>query len=339
MAIRVGIVGFGFMGKMHTRILASHPDVEVVAVCDENPNAFSKENLALAGNIATGSVDTIDFDRIELYQDYDAFLDDAGLDLVDICLPTFLHCRFTVKALEQGKHVICEKPIALNLDEAGQMIKAAEKGEKSLFMAHCIRYWPEYAWLKQALDEKRYGAVKAAFFKRISASPIGGAWMRDQKAGGDVVLDMHIHDTDFICHLFGEPVDVQSRATSVLTPVPDVVSTHYIYDDIPVVHAIGSWGSPDGYEFEMSYTILCEKATIKYSSCQTPTLKVYGIDGVVAVPEIAEGDGYMHELYDFIDCIKKQRVCSVITPQQASLALSVVLKETQSAKGLNQFKM
>ena len=165
-------------------------------------------------------------------------------------------------------------------------------------------------------------------------SPLPGwnPWLRDQEAGGDAILDLHIHDTDFIYYLFGVPVDVQSQVTSVLTNVPDVVSTHYIYENVPVVHAIGSWGSPDGYEFEMSYTLLCENATIEYSSRHAPTVKVYNTDQTVTTPEMAEGDGYEHELYDFIDCIKQKNPCSVITPQDAYNALALVLKETASAR-------
>jgi predicted dehydrogenase len=333
MPIKVGVVGFGFMGKMHTNIWGTHPDVELTAICDPNVDALSKDKLVTEGNLATGSVETIDLDKIAKYSDYDKFLDHERLDVVDICLPTFLHCDHTVRALDSGKHVMCEKPIALTLEEADKMINAAKKSNKSLFIAHCIRFWPEYAWLKQAVDEERYGKVKAAIFKRVSPLPGWGwnNWLLDQKRSGDAALDLHIHDTDFIYYLFGKPKDIYSQGASVLTSGTDIITTSYIYDDVPVVFAIGSWGSPGTYPFEMAFTVLCDQATIEYSINKTPTLTVYKTDGSTEQPELEPGDGYTREIEYFADCIKNGRKPTVVTSDDARYALELTLKEKNKA--------
>ena len=335
MAIRVGLLGLGFMGKMHMSIYAKNKDAELVAICDSTAENLTKESLSQGGNIEIGGLADFDFDAVPKYSSFDEFIKHDGLDLIDICLPTYLHSEYAVKAFENGKHVICEKPIALDLGQADKMIAAADKAGKELFISHCIRFWPEYAWLKEALDEKRYGAVKSAIFKRMAPLPVTSwdNWSIDSKLGGDGAFDLHIHDTDMINYLFGKPQDVYARASSVLSSGLDIIATQYIYDDVPVVLAVGSWGSPGSYPFEMVYTVLCEEATIEYSSSKNPTLSVYKKDGPVENPEIPPGDGYAGEIEYFIGCIRDGRKPEIITPGSARDSLEIVLKELDSAKG------
>lgn len=335
MAIKVGLLGLGFMGKMHMSIYANNKNAELVAICDSTAENLTKESLSRGGNIEIGDVGDFDFDSVPKYTSFDEFIKREDLDLIDICLPTYLHCEYSVKAFENGKHVICEKPIALDLDQADKMIAAADKAGKSLFIGHCIRFWPEYAWLKEALAEKRYGAAKSAMFRRMSPLPVTSwdNWSIDSKLGGDAALDLHIHDTDFVNYLFGKPSDVYARTASIMTSGLDIISTQYLYDDVPVVLAVGSWGSPGSYPFEMAYTILCEEATIEYSCCNSPTLSVYKKDGSTENPALAPGDGYAREIEYFLGCIRDGCKPAIITPESARDSLEIVLNEIESAQG------
>jgi len=334
MSIKVGIVGFGFIGKMHLSVYLKNPDAEVVTICDLSKDALKKENLTKGGNIDLGEIDEKKLNQIAAYSDFDEFLNHDGLDLVDVCLPTYLHCDYTVRALGKGKHVICEKPMSLTLKEADKMIAAAEKSGKSLFIAHCIRFWPEYVWLKQAVDENRYGRVGAAIFKRVSPMPTWTweNWIIDEKRSGDAALDLHVHDTDFVNYLFGKPQEVFSRGAAVVTGGMDMITTQYIYKDVSMVLAIGSWGSPSNYPFEMAFTVLCEKATIEFSSSKKPTLIVYKADGSIEHPEVDKADGYTREIEYFLNCVKDGKKPTMVTPQDGRFAVEFVLREKKKAR-------
>ena len=199
---------------------------------------------------------------------------------------------------------------------------------------HCIRFWPEYAWLKQAIDEQRYGKVKTAVFKRVSPIPswTWGNWILDESRSGNAALDLHIHDSDFIYYAFGKPQDVCSRGASVLTKGIDAITTQYIYDDVPVVLAIGSWGSPGTFPFEMSFTVWCEKATVEVTILKDPMLSVYKVDGTVEHPEVEKSDGYTNEIEYFLNCVKEGRKPEIVTPQDARNTLALVLEEIDKVR-------
>ena len=335
MAVKIGLIGLGFMGKMHLSIHAKNPDVEVVAICDINPDINNADYLAEGGgNIDLGDLSGFDYNAIAKYSSFDEFIKDDSIDVVDVCLPTFLHCEYTVKSFEAGKHVFCEKPIALTTEDAGKMIAASESAGKGLFVGHCIRFWPEYAWLKKVLDKKMYGEIKAVTFRRVSPIPTWAwdNWLTDEARSGAAALDLHIHDTDFVYYLFGEPRDVFSQGASVLTDGMDMISTQYIYDDGPIVSAISSWGSPGTYPFVMAYTVLCEKATIEFSLAHDPMLAVHKTDGSVEHPEVEAGDGYSLEIEYFLSCIKEGKKPVVVTPEDAKNSLALVLKEINNAR-------
>ena len=167
--LRIGIVGFGFMGRMHYRCWSDRNDSEVAAVCDANPNLEADTKTAI-GNLE-GAEEDIDFSGFACYTDLDAMLAAEKLDAVSITLPTPLHPAFTAKAFEAGVHVLCEKPMALNLPDCEAMMAAAERAGKHLLVGHCIRFWPEYAHARRAVISGKYGDVIAASFRRLSGAP------------------------------------------------------------------------------------------------------------------------------------------------------------------------
>ncbi|GAG04081.1 unnamed protein product, partial [marine sediment metagenome] len=138
--LKVGIAGFGFMGRTHYQCWNKLEAAKVVAICDTNPNIVEDTKKAV-GNIGDPQAE-IDFSGLDLYTDYDKMLDEAKLDAVSITLPTFLHPDFSIKALWAGLNVMCEKPMALTVDECEKMLAAAKSSEKLLQIGHCVRFWP-----------------------------------------------------------------------------------------------------------------------------------------------------------------------------------------------------
>ena len=128
--LKVGIIGFGFMGRTHFQCWKALEDVEITAVCETNSqiaNGLKKE----AGNIEQAE-DTIDLGAVKIYTDFDEMLNSEKLDAVSITLPTYLHAEYSIKAMSKEIHVLCEKPMALNVEDCKRMISESKNTGKIL---------------------------------------------------------------------------------------------------------------------------------------------------------------------------------------------------------------
>lgn len=260
--MKVCILGFGGIAKSHARgyfaTMNEGKEQTLVAVCDICPERFSKlEAINLGGSAP------LDLSKIAQYTDWEEMLDKEQPDLVDICLPTYLHCEYAVKVMEKGYNVQCEKPLGLNKAECDTILAAAKRTGRQLFVGMCLRFEPLYLELKKMIDDRRYGEVKSAVFDRLSALPLWGFenWFPDVKRSGGVALDLHIHDVDIIRYLFGEPTAVTAATAS--SPECECITIHSTFHyDNKMITAIGDWGRAQGTPFSMSYAVNFETATV-----------------------------------------------------------------------------
>jgi predicted dehydrogenase len=335
--VRVGIVGLGMMGCTHLAAYLKIEKAEVVAICDANPKRLSGEEVA-AGNIeGQAEGDVAQLEGVARYTTVEELLADDNVDLVDICLPTDMHLDCGLAALEAGKHVCMEKPLARTADEADKMAQAAEQSEKLTFVAHCMRFWPGWTWLKDAVDDGRYGAVKGATFRRVASHPggffldgerAGGFFLDGERAGG-AILDLHIHDADFIRFVFGEPKAVHTSGYTLKTGAPDHVVTVYDYPDIPLVVAEGGWVMADGFGFSMAYTVNFEKATAVFDLANESPLKVYA-DGEAETIELEDAMGYDLELEHFVKCVLYNTPSDLVSWKDAAVTVRLIEAELAS---------
>lgn len=131
--INVAVVGLGMMGQMHLGCYAQNPGAKIVAVCDQDPDKLSGESK-VAGNIANDRA--LDMSGVLKTSEIETLLADPAVDLLDFCLPTRSHARATVAALEAGKHVLCEKPMAWTTDECDAVIDAQKRSGKFVLIGH-----------------------------------------------------------------------------------------------------------------------------------------------------------------------------------------------------------
>ncbi len=330
--IRVGVVGLGFMGNMHAKNYQALKDVKLAAVCDIDQNKL-KGTAGTAGNIE-GTEKPLDLTSVELYADYNKMLADAKLDALSITLPTYMHRDFTVKALQAGLNVLCEKPMALNLEQCDEMIAAAEKSGKILQIGHCIRFWPEYVRTKEIIDSGEYGRVIAATFQRLSITPTWSwdNWLLAGNRSGGAIFDLHIHDSDFVQYVFGIPKAVYSRAAKGPSGDFDHVMTQYIYDDEKVVTAEGGFVMSPSFGFEMSFNIIFERATIVYDCTREPAFKICPPEGDALTPKVQAGDGWSLEIAHFIKAVNGQKVPDITTPTKSRDSVKLILAEHESAQ-------
>lgn len=337
--LRIGIVGWGFMGKMHFRCYKSDTNVEVTAICDADAKQLQNSS-GVSGNIS-GAEDDLDLSNIALYSDLSKMLAEEKLDALSIASPTFLHASQTIEALNEGVHVFCEKPMALNSGDCREMAEVAKQSGKTLQIGHCIRFWPEYVQAKEIIDSQKYGKVSAATFQRLSLTPTW-SWdncFLDGKRSGGAMLDLHIHDTDYVQYVFGMPKEVFSRGVIGPSGEFDHTVTQYLYGNDCVITAEGGWIMAPGFGFEMSFKIMLEKATLVYSSAQEPTFRIFPIDGETIIPEIPTGDGYSFEIQHFVDTLSGKAVPSIITPEQSGDSVKIIEAEKESIRNNDKISL
>jgi len=320
--IRIALIGFGFMGKLHAAVYHRLPNVELVAVVDPQ---IELVNDAVRESGLSCPV-------------FSSYAEAAGLhfSVVDVCLPTDLHTTIVLEALGDGKHVFCEKPISLTRDNAQEMVDAARLADRQLMIGQCIRFWPEYVELKRVVDSGEYGRILSLSMSRRSGRPgySVGDWVNRPERCMGAALDLHIHDSDFLLHLLGRPRAVFSQAVSDATGWSSIV-TQYVHDGTTVV-ADGAWNYPEKWGFQMRFSAVFENAVLDYDSRAADPLTRTLADGAtlpVKLSEAMEGkDGYFHELSYFVNCIERGEPVAISTGEQAAASLDLVLTEIESAE-------
>ena len=189
--LTIGLVGFGGIGRVHFSNYAHIQDCRVSAVCDPSPGG--QKAAAEQG--------------VPCYATLETMLAEAKPDVVDVCTPSFLHRDSVMEALQSGRPVICEKPLALKSADARDMYDLAEKKGVQLLVGHVLQFYPASKILRGIVADGRYGKALDAAFLRLSACPRWAAegWLLDKNKSGLLPFDLHIHDLDLMISLFGKP--------------------------------------------------------------------------------------------------------------------------------------
>jgi len=327
--IRVGIIGLGMMGRCHLAGWEKAEGAEVVAVADSDPKRASGDLSGGWGNI-DADAKTIDMEKITGTTDPRELIVMENVDVVDVCVPTPFHADLAIAALEAGKHVVCEKPLARTFADA-QRIAAAAAASPGMFMpGMCIRFWPQYKWLKYAVESGEYGKVLGATFRRVGSMPPG--WFSNAEMSGAAALDLHLHDTDFVQYLFGMPKTVVSCGYSKTTDGVDHIVTRYVYYDIPLVVAEGAWCMADAFGFNMSYCVNFENATADFDFSRGENPLLLSVGGQQQMITCAGSDGYEGELAYFAECITAGTPPTIVTAEQAAESIRIVEAEVASVE-------
>lgn len=327
--VRIGIIGLGMMGRTHYEAYQEIEGAQVVAVADVDPKRAQGDLRGTGGNVLAGGLGQLPMDRIAGTTDARTLIAMSDVDVVDVCVPTTSHTQVAIDALRAGKHVVCEKPLARTSHDA-EKIAAAARDAKGIFMpAMCMRFWPQWSWLKAAVDEQRYGKLLAANFRRVAQMP--GGWYHDGKTSGGAALDLHIHDTDFVQFILGMPRAVNSTGYTKTSGEIDHIVTQFYFDDPPMVTAEGGWAMSDGFGFSMRYTANFENATADYDLGREKPLMLYQ-NGAGEAVECAAGFGYVGELRYFLECVTRGQPPAVVTADDAVRSIRMVEAEVRSAR-------
>lgn len=290
--IGVGVIGMGFMGATHIKAYqAAAADgfaCRLVAVSDPNPQRLTGAPAG-GGNIGPEITERLfDPSVVRGYERATDLLADPAVSLVSICTPTDTHVDLAIAALRAGKHVLLEKPVALAPADVARLANAASTAKTICMPAMCMRFWPGWTFLREVYRDGRYGALRALSMHRLGSGPTWSKeFYKDVARSGGALVDQHIHDTDFVVHLFGAPAAVRSGGN------PMHVQTIYDYPNHPglSVSAEGSWSMDPAFGYRMRYLAAFEKASVEFDLVSTPTVTIYS-DGAKTHPTLPAGTGY-----------------------------------------------
>lgn len=319
--IRVGVIGIGFIGWIHWLAYQRLGGARVVAISESIPQRLAGDWRGIQGNFGPPG-EQVDLTGIAAYANLDDLLRDPQVDLVDITLPTMLHADVAVRALEAGKHVLCEKPMALRLADCERMVSAAKQANRLLMIGHVLPFFPEYDWALKTIRGGEFGRLRGGAFRRVIADPtwITNFWSPDHIGGP--MLDLHVHDAHFIRLVFGLPQEV-TTCGSLRNGLPEFWHSQFRFADRDlVVEATSGTINQQGRPFAHGFEIHLERATLAFDFavvggagrylCEPMLLDA---NGGVQRPELPGGDpidAFVNELREVTQCVRDGKTSEIL---------------------------
>jgi predicted dehydrogenase len=294
--VRIGFAGMGYIGQVHYAAARKINGVEVVAVADQRPpNELQVDS------------------GVKVYSDYGEFLRATDLDAIIVCVPTFLHEQFVIDAVRRQRHVLCEKPFALNAAAAGRMAGEARKAGAFLMVAQVLRFWPQYAQIKRLAGQGAIGQIRSISAHRLSKYAPWATWFRDPEKSGGCLLDMQVHDVDYAYWLLGMPSSVETTGLKGQQGGWDHVFTKLKYPHA-VVNIESSYMMPESWPMTAGIRVDGESGCLEYRFRSAGNVQerdeaedklvYYPSDGVASEPESPAEDCFLAELRYFVDCVR-----------------------------------
>lgn len=324
--MRVGIVGAGSMGKTHS---AGWHYVESLRT--------GAQLVGIMGRTRTGSSALAAQVGCAVYDRYEDLL--ADVDIVDVCTPTNLHRDLVLQAAAAGKHIICEKPIALTLADGRAMIDACRDAGVRLFIAQVVRFSPEYGSARDVVAAGQIGDPCVIRLKRVSYQPFKATdnWFLDERRSGGMIVDLMLHDYDYARWIAGNVKRVFAK--SVRAARPDAPGDYALvtlrFESGAIAHIEGGWAYPPGF-FRKGFDIAGTDGVIESHFDATDPVITHLADApeadvsdvAVTATAVAESP-YTLEIQHFYDAVVNE-MPFVVTAEDALAALQIALAARES---------
>ena len=325
---KIAIIGAGFIGAVHAAACNNSEHLELTAISDINESA-GREIAEKYG--------------CKFFKNAEEMLEQCEINIVDICVPTFLHKQNILLAAKYKKHIVCEKPITLTLEDMDEILATVEKANVKFMVAQVLRFWPEYVTIKKMYDDGEFGDIKMVYLNRLAQHPNWTKWHRDPKMGGGGLFDLHLHDIDAALYFFGEVSRVYAVGWESNTGcINHVVSTLTFKNGVNVV-VEGAFEMTENYPFTMSMRLVGESKTAEYSmvagfnleevSSSKRNLLVFenGKSPEKVNIDVSK-DAYQTQLDYFAKCVENDEMLTIITPQQSREVVKIMLTIMESVK-------
>jgi predicted dehydrogenase len=323
--LRIGLVGLGFMGATHLEVYPRISELELAAVCTRDERVLSGDLSHIRGNFRVSTA--LDFSHAHKYRVWQELVEDSNLDAIDVCTPTDLHTPITLAALKAGKHVLCEKPMALSEAECNQMIAAAKESHRVLMIGQVLRFWPEYEYLQEFVQSGTYGSVLSATFWRSCGLPDWSSWLTVEERSGGAILDLLIHDIDQMILLFGLPRAVSAKRLGGI----DGLTATLLYRNGPEVRIQGGWFE-SGTPLRMGFQVRAERAEL---CLDASGLRLNDVSGKSRAIELSKVHAFEREISYFVACCNQGQWPDRCPPEESRMAvkLALALRESRSKEG------
>jgi UDP-N-acetylglucosamine 3-dehydrogenase len=313
--VRIGVIGVGLFGGRHVAALSDIPYVDVAAVAD--PDALRLDEVATRYRVARRYANGLDLAA------------DAELDAVVVATPEAMHRDYVLSALEHGKHVLVEKPIATDVVEAEEMVRAAERTGRYLVPGHLLRFETRFAMVKERLQRGTLGRVVSIGVRRDRGRALVAKYLRTHP-----FLEVSIHDVDLLLWYVGDRVRrVRGYQRQVQqAPYPDVVWGFVEFAGGAIACLEQHWLLPEQGGLINGDTLhLVGSAGMAALELAHPGVEFYE-EGGYHVPDVsydptirgaARGALYDQDAY-FAACVLRGETPSVVTARDALEGLRVV---------------
>lgn len=314
---RIALVGAGGMGSVQARTIAGLPNAEMTGIMDIRPEKAE----SLAGELGVPS-----------FTDFDKMLKEVKCDAVFIATETPYHHEYGIAAAKAGKHVITEKPIARTVAMAQEMIDACEKAGVRLFVAHVLRWFPQFSVIHQQV---KAGAVGTPAVIRTSRgapiTPDTSSWYRNWDKSGGCLFDTSIHDFDWLLWTFGPVVRVFSNGTQPKGYKDlDYSLTTLRFKSGAIAHVESTWARHD--QFVVEVEVAGDAGILEYNSLNFPTRRgTGGKSNMIWEDSPCLINPYKAEDEHFIHCLETGEEY-LVKPQEALAALRVAEAALESAR-------
>ncbi|WP_342431331.1 Gfo/Idh/MocA family oxidoreductase [Neobacillus sp. FSL H8-0543] len=294
----IGLVGLGFIGLTHLE--AYHPikNGQVIAICTRREEKDREITSQYNGSFVT---------------EYDDLLRNDEIDIIDICLPTFLHEEYIIKAANAGKHIICEKPLSLTVESAHRIIQAVNKNKVKLFVGNVLRFWPEYEVIKAYSLTDKLKDIEIVHAKRLGQPPTWSSWFQDPEKSGGALYDLHNHDIDFVYYLLGEVDSVYAVGNKNRYGAWDHVMTTLSFKNNSKAFVEASQRMPMGYPFTFAFRAQTAKSALELTVAAGENIEnieesnnqfIYYANQKKSSIEMDKGNAFQNELSYFVNCIE-----------------------------------
>ncbi|WP_141770131.1 Gfo/Idh/MocA family protein [Bacillus massilinigeriensis] len=312
----IGLVGFGFIGKTHFHAYQKIENARVTAICTKNPRNTPLSNYE--GIYVT---------------DYDDLLNNKEIDLIDICLPTYLHEEYIIRAANAGKSIICEKPLTLSLKSANRILEAVQKNDVELFVAHVLRFWPEYKVIKTYCESGKLKDIELITAKRLGQSPKWSSWFQYPEKSGGALYDLLLHDVDFLFFLLGEVESVYAVGIKNKYGAWDHVMSILSFKNNTRAYVEASQRMPEGFPFTMSLRAQTTDNLLDFQIIAGENIEnrnthsskfIYYSKEIKKHIKVEQEDPFQNELSYFVDCIENNQVNQLIPLEDVLYSLKLL---------------
>ena len=316
---QIAIIGPGSIARTYAEALKDSKKVKIAAVAGRD----TEKGRAMAAEYGG-----------PYYTDQDEMYETQHLDAVLICTPTFTHEEIVRRAIAHKVHVMCEKPFVLDADIAERLFAEAKEAAVRIMVMHVVRFWPEYAKIKEMIQSGELGEIKNVYLNRLSSHPTWATWHRDPKKSGGGLYDLHIHDVDFMYHVFGDVESVYAVGKQEASGCFNNVSTVMRFKSGVSAVVEGFMDITGQFGFTTNVRVNGSEASVEMlnkavylaegQTGKANKLAIYRKDSHPELVNVEKYDPYAREVEYFADCVQTAAETAMVAESDVVQVLNIL---------------